>query len=49
VGAPLAAPARSARGRVPRHQVHALTEELRVELQRLYDLAQKVVGQEQAG
>jgi hypothetical protein len=49
VGAPLAAPARSARGRVPRHQVHALTAELRVELQRLYDLAQKVVGQEQVG
>jgi 1-acyl-sn-glycerol-3-phosphate acyltransferase len=44
VGTPLAAPARSARGRVPRHQVHALTEELRAELQRLYDLAQQRVG-----
>jgi 1-acyl-sn-glycerol-3-phosphate acyltransferase len=44
VGEPLAAPERSARGRVPRHQVHALTEELRVELQRLFDLAQSRVG-----
>jgi 1-acyl-sn-glycerol-3-phosphate acyltransferase len=44
VGTPLAAPARSARGRVPRHQVHALTEDLRAELQRLYDLAQQRVG-----
>jgi 1-acyl-sn-glycerol-3-phosphate acyltransferase len=43
VGKPLAAPARSARGRVPRHQVHALTEELRAELQRLYDAAQTEV------
>ena len=40
VGPPLAAPARSARGRVPRHQVHQLTEQLRAELQDLYDLAQ---------
>jgi 1-acyl-sn-glycerol-3-phosphate acyltransferase len=39
VGAPLEPPARSARGRVPRHQVHALTEQLREELQRLYDRA----------
>lgn len=37
VGAPLVPPARSAKGRVPRHQVHALTEELRVTLQGLYD------------
>lgn len=44
VGAPLAAPARSARGRVPRHQVHELTERLRAELQRLYDLAQSRAG-----
>jgi 1-acyl-sn-glycerol-3-phosphate acyltransferase len=44
VGDPLAAPARSARGRVPRHQVHELTEHLRAELQRLYDRAQERVG-----
>ena len=36
VGRPLAPPARSERGRVPRTQVHALTERLRGELQRLY-------------
>jgi 1-acyl-sn-glycerol-3-phosphate acyltransferase len=40
VGPVLPAPARSAKGRVPRHQVHALTEQLRAELQRLYDQAQ---------
>ncbi len=45
VGEPLAAPARSARGRVPRHQVHELTEQLRAELQRLYDEAQKRVAE----
>jgi 1-acyl-sn-glycerol-3-phosphate acyltransferase len=39
VGRPLAAPARSAKGRVPRTQVHALTEALRAELQTLYDEA----------
>jgi len=44
VGAPLAAPARSARGRVPRSQVHTQTEELRAVLQTLYDEAQKRVG-----
>jgi len=44
VGPPLPAPARSARGRVPRHQVHDLTEQLRAELQRLYDEAQEQVG-----
>jgi len=49
VGRPLAAPARSARGRVPRHQVHALTEELRVELQGLYDLAQERVHPQAGG
>ena len=43
VGQPLPAPARSARGRVPRTQVHALTEHLREELQTLYDEAQKRV------
>ncbi len=41
VGTPLPAPARSAKGRVPRTQVHALTEQLRTELQTLYDMAQK--------
>jgi 1-acyl-sn-glycerol-3-phosphate acyltransferase len=45
VGEPLAAPARSARGRVPRHQVHALTEQLRDELQHLYDQARRQVGE----
>jgi 1-acyl-sn-glycerol-3-phosphate acyltransferase len=40
VGQPLEAPERSARGRVPRHQVHEMTEQLRVELQRVFDLAQ---------
>jgi hypothetical protein len=45
VGTPLAAPARSARGRVPRSQVHTLTEELRAVLQTLYDEAQKRVGE----
>jgi 1-acyl-sn-glycerol-3-phosphate acyltransferase len=39
VGEPLAPPARSARGRVPRHQVHELTDRLRAELQRVYDTA----------
>jgi len=43
VGEALAAPARSARGRVPRHQVHALTEQLRTELQTLYDRARERV------
>ncbi len=40
VGDPLPAPERSARGRVPRAQVHALTEELRVALQAVYDRAE---------
>jgi 1-acyl-sn-glycerol-3-phosphate acyltransferase len=40
VGPPLAAPERSARGRVPRTQVHALTEQLAAEVQRLYDIAE---------
>ena len=44
VGAPLPAPPRSERGRVPRHQVHELTEQLRQELQRLYDVAQSRAG-----
>ena len=44
VGEALSAPERSARGRVPRHQVHALTEQLRLELQRLYDEAQARAG-----
>ena len=44
VGSPIPAPGRSARGRVPRHQVHETTEQLRVELQRLYDLAQSRAG-----
>jgi 1-acyl-sn-glycerol-3-phosphate acyltransferase len=39
VGPPLSAPTRSERGRVPRHQVHELTDQLRQDLQRLYDVA----------
>ena len=41
VGPPIAAPERSARGRVPRTQVHALTEQLCAELQHLYDDAEE--------
>lgn len=37
VGEPMAPPARSAGGRVPRHQVHQATEQLRGALQRVYD------------
>lgn len=44
VGQPLDPPPRSERGRVPRHQVHELTERLRQELQRLYDDAQGRAG-----
>ncbi len=44
VGPPLAPPARSERGRVPRHQVHELTERLCQELQGLYDEAQRRAG-----
>jgi 1-acyl-sn-glycerol-3-phosphate acyltransferase len=44
VGEPLAAPARSGGGRVSRTQVRALTEQLRLELQKLYDLARQRVG-----
>jgi len=44
VGDPLAPPARSDKGRVPRTQVHALTEALRVALQALYDTAQARAG-----
>ncbi|MHB8592899.1 MAG: lysophospholipid acyltransferase family protein [Acidimicrobiales bacterium] len=44
VGPPLPAPPRSDRGRVPRAQVHDLTERLRADLQRLYDLAQARAG-----
>jgi 1-acyl-sn-glycerol-3-phosphate acyltransferase len=44
VGAPLDAPARSERGRVPRSQVHAFTGQLGSEIQRLYDRAQRAAG-----
>ena len=44
VGRPLEPPARSQRGRVPRHQVHELTEQLRQDLQQLYDEAQRRAG-----
>jgi len=40
VGPPIDAPPRSARGRVPRTQVHALTEQLGAQLQHLYDDAE---------
>jgi 1-acyl-sn-glycerol-3-phosphate acyltransferase len=43
VGEPIAAPARSAKGRVPRSEVHVVTERLRAELQSLYDAAQAAV------
>ncbi len=39
VGEPIAAPARSASGRVPRSTVHAMTEELRTAVQSAYDEA----------
>jgi 1-acyl-sn-glycerol-3-phosphate acyltransferase len=41
VGPAIDPPERSARGRVPRTQVHALTEQLRAELQTLYDDAEQ--------
>jgi 1-acyl-sn-glycerol-3-phosphate acyltransferase len=41
VGPPIEPPERSARGRVPRSQVHELTEQLRAELQSLYDDAEQ--------
>jgi 1-acyl-sn-glycerol-3-phosphate acyltransferase len=37
VGDPIAPPERSGAGRVPRHKVHEVTEQLKTELQRLYD------------
>jgi 1-acyl-sn-glycerol-3-phosphate acyltransferase len=37
VGEPIAAPARTESGRVPRSQLHAMTEELTTTLQELYD------------
>lgn len=40
VGTPIEPPERSGAGRVPRHKVHEVTEQLRTELQRLYDLAE---------
>jgi 1-acyl-sn-glycerol-3-phosphate acyltransferase len=44
VGQPLAAPARSAGGRVPRSQVHQLTEDLRTSIQDLYQRAVDSTG-----
>jgi 1-acyl-sn-glycerol-3-phosphate acyltransferase len=40
VGDPIAPPERSGAGRVPRHKVHEVTEQLRTELQSLYDQAE---------
>jgi 1-acyl-sn-glycerol-3-phosphate acyltransferase len=45
VGEPLTAPARSDLGRVSRKEVRVLTEQLRLELQKLYDLARQRVGE----
>jgi hypothetical protein len=44
VGDPLSAPARSAGGRVPRSQVHKLTEKLRASIQDLYQRAVAITG-----
>ena len=44
VGAPLAPPPRSERGRVPRSQVHRLTTELQAALQELTDAAEARAG-----
>ena len=44
VGEPLAPPARSAGGRVPRSQVHQLTEDLRASIQDLYERAVATTG-----
>jgi 1-acyl-sn-glycerol-3-phosphate acyltransferase len=44
VGEPLAAPARSEKGRVPRTQVHDVTARLATSLQQLYDEAQRRAG-----
>jgi 1-acyl-sn-glycerol-3-phosphate acyltransferase len=44
VGEPMSPPPRSARGRVPRHQVQAFTQRLAVELQRRYDEARAQAG-----
>jgi len=40
VGEPIIPPERNDKGRVPRHEIKATTDELRGELQRLYDLAE---------
>jgi 1-acyl-sn-glycerol-3-phosphate acyltransferase len=45
VGKPISAPERSERGRVPRSQVHALTESLGRELQRLLAVAEERVAE----
>lgn len=44
VGEPIEAPARSESGRVSRKAVHAMTEQLHAELQRLFDEAQRAAG-----
>jgi 1-acyl-sn-glycerol-3-phosphate acyltransferase len=44
VGEAMTPPARSARGRVPRHQVQAFTEALQAELQARYDEARAAAG-----
>jgi 1-acyl-sn-glycerol-3-phosphate acyltransferase len=44
VGAPIAAPARSGSGRVPRSKIHLLTEELTASLQVLYDSSVETTG-----
>ena len=44
VGEAMQPPERSAQGRVPRTKVHAFTERLAAELQRLYDEARRAAG-----
>lgn len=46
VGKPIPPPARSENGRVSRKAITALSDELRVELQRLFDEAQRLAGAE---
>jgi hypothetical protein len=44
VGEPIAPPARTQAGRVPRSQLHAMTEELTTTIQDLYDRSVAATG-----
>jgi len=44
VGRPIAPPARTGSGRIPRSTIHKLTEELTASLQDLYDRSVGVTG-----